>query len=61
MQRLSYYFPMATILREFVYTLRLIRRNKGFSFAVLLSTALGVGATASIFNGLVLHVWQPIE
>ena len=30
--------------------LRLVRRNKGFTFAVVLSTALGVGATASIFS-----------
>jgi len=59
-RRLSYYFPMTTILREFVYTLRLIRRNKGFSVAVLLSTALGIGATASIFSLIDAFLLRPL-
>ena len=41
---------MAIIVGDVVYALRVMRRRKGFSFAVLLSTALGVGATASIFS-----------
>ena len=51
---------MATIFREFIYALRLIRRNKGFSFAVLLSTALGVGATASIFSLIDAFLLRPL-
>jgi predicted permease len=51
---------MATVFREFIYALRLIRRNKGFSFAVLLSTALGVGATASIFSLIDAFLLRPL-
>ena len=60
MRHLSYYFQMATIFREFIYALRRIRRNKGFSFAVLLSTALGVGATASIFSLIDAFMLRPL-
>jgi len=59
-RHLSYYFQMATIFREFIYALRRIRRNKGFSFAVLLSTALGVGATASIFSLIDAFMLRPL-
>jgi hypothetical protein len=45
---------MATVLREIQYALRLIRRNRAFALAVLLSTALGVGATASMRQALVV-------
>jgi hypothetical protein len=51
---------MATMAREFTYALRLIRRNKGFAAAVLLSTALGVGATASIFSLIDAFLLRPL-
>src|SRR5262245_24854091 len=38
------------LIQETRQPLRLVRRNKAFTFAVVLSTALGVGATASIFS-----------
>ena len=41
---------MITVLREIRHALRFVRRNKGFALAVMLSTSLGVGATASIFS-----------
>jgi len=47
-------------LRELRYALRLIRRNKGFSLAVLFSTALGVGATASIFSLIDAFLLRPL-
>ena len=48
------------ILREIGYALRLVRRNKGFALAVLLSTALGVGATASIFSLIDAFLLRPL-
>jgi macrolide transport system ATP-binding/permease protein len=51
---------MMTILREMRYALRLIRRNRGFALAVLLSTALGVGATASIFSLIDAFMLRPL-
>jgi len=51
---------MITFFREIRYALRLIPRNKGFSLAVLLSTALGVGATASIFSLVDAFLLRPL-
>jgi len=51
---------MTTVFREFTYALRLIRRNKGFAAAVLVSTALGVGATASIFSLIDAFLLRPL-
>jgi predicted permease len=51
---------MATVLREIRYALRLIRRNRAFALAVLLSTALGVGATASIFSLIDAFLLRPL-
>jgi len=51
---------MITFFREIRYALRLILRNKGFSLAVLLSTALGVGATASIFSLVDAFLLRPL-
>src|SRR5262245_22383026 len=51
---------MMTILRELRYALRLIRRNRGFALAVLLSTALGVGATVSIFSLIDAFLLRPL-
>ena len=51
---------MAIIVGDVVYALRVMRRRKGFSFAVLLSTALGVGATASIFSLIDAFLLRPL-
>jgi predicted permease len=51
---------MTTILREIGYALRLIRRDKSFALAVLLSTALGVGATAAIFSLIDAFLLRPL-
>src|SRR5262245_52538426 len=51
---------MTTIVREIGYALRLIRRNKSFALAVVLSTALGVGATASIFSLVDAFLLRPL-
>ena len=51
---------MAIIVGDVVYALRVMRRSKGFSFAVLLSTSLGVGATASIFSLIDAFLLRPL-
>ena len=51
---------MTTIIREIRHAFRLIRRNRGFALAVLLSTALGVGATASIFSLIDAFLLRPL-
>src|SRR5262245_11751545 len=51
---------MVSVLREIGYALRLMRRNKSFAAAVLLSTALGVGATASIFSLIDAFLLRPL-
>ena len=51
---------MIAIVREIAYALRLIRRNKGFAVAVLLSTSLGVGSTASIFSLIDAILLRPL-
>ena len=51
---------MITIVREIRYALRLVRRNKGFALAVLVSTGLGVGATASIFSLIDAFLLRPL-
>src|SRR5438874_4691205 len=51
---------MAIIVGDVVYALRVMRRSKGFAFAVMLSTALGVGATASIFSLIDAFLLRPL-
>jgi putative ABC transport system permease protein len=48
------------LIQEIRQALRLVRRNKGFTFAVVLSTALGVGATASIFSLIDAFLLRPL-
>jgi predicted permease len=51
---------VTTIIREIRHAFRLIRRNRGFALAVVLSTALGVGATASIFSLIDAFLLRPL-
>jgi predicted permease len=51
---------VTTIIREIRLAFRLIRRNRGFALAVVLSTALGVGATASIFSLIDAFLLRPL-
>src|SRR5262245_64733327 len=48
------------LIQEVRQALRLVRRNKAFTFAVVLSTALGVGATASIFSLIDAFLLRPL-
>jgi predicted permease len=40
----------ANLIQDFRYSLRLIKRSKGLAIGVVISLALGIGATASIFS-----------
>ena len=51
---------MITIVRDVRYALRLAGRNKAFALAVLVSTALGIGATASIFSLIDAFLLRPL-
>jgi putative ABC transport system permease protein len=51
---------MAIAVQELRHACRLLRRNAGFSAAVVLSTALGVGATASIFSLIDAFLLRPL-
>ena len=52
---------MVAILKDIRYAFRLVRRSKGFALAVMLSTALGVGATASIFSLVDAILLRPLQ
>jgi predicted permease len=51
---------MGILLSEIRHALRVLRRSSGFSAAVVLSTALGVGATASIFSLVDAFLLRPL-
>ena len=51
---------MAALIQELRQALRLARRNIAFTVAVVLSTALGVGATASIFSLVDSFLLRPL-
>jgi len=49
---------MSTFLQDFRYALRQLARNPGFALTAILSLALGIGATVSVFSviyGVLLH------
>src|SRR6185295_10114041 len=51
---------MTAFFQELRHAFRLVRRDKSFTVAVILSTALGVGATASIFSLIDSFLLRPL-
>jgi predicted permease len=51
---------LETLLRDFRYAGRVLSKNAGFSFVVIFTLALGIGANTAIFSVLESQLWRPL-
>lgn len=51
---------LETFLRDIRFTARSLRKNPGFTFIVVVTLALGIGASAAIFSVLESQLWRPL-
>ena len=49
---------MESVAKDILYALRVLRRNPGFTAAVVLSLGLGIGANTAIFTLLDAVLWR---
>src|SRR5262245_48528301 len=53
-------FEMAEFQRDLVYALRTLRRNVGFTAAILITLALGIGASTAVFTIIDAVLLRPV-
>src|SRR3982751_3507129 len=51
---------VSTVLRDTLHGLRILRTNKGFALAAVLSLALGIGANTAIFSVVNAVLLRPL-
>jgi predicted permease len=51
---------LEALFRDFRYAGRVLRNNTGFSFVVIFTLALGIGANTAIFSVLEAQLWRPL-
>jgi hypothetical protein len=51
---------MLTFLQDFRYSLRQLIKNPGFALTAILSLALGIGATVSVFSVIYAVLMHPL-
>jgi len=52
---------MSTVLQDFSYALRQLRRSPGFAVTVILTMALGIGANSTVFGVIDAVVLRPLN
>jgi predicted permease len=52
---------MEALIGNIRYAVRVLARTPGFTFVVVLTLALGIGANSAVFSAMDAILWQPLE